>query len=79
MPTRPVAPLAVAKTACKRCGHWSSSPEFGMDISTGYCEVWEKLTNATFTCDQFVEREQLKKDQQALFEQAQEEGEDFDD
>lgn len=61
--------LAAAKKACRGCGHWSSSPEFGMDVSTGYCEVWEKLTSATFVCDQFVEREQLKRDQAALYEQ----------
>lgn len=48
-----------------------------MDVSTGYCEVWEKLTSATFVCDQFVEREQLKRDQAALYEQMGEEGEEF--
>lgn len=55
-----------AKPACKRCGHWSNSPEFGMDSNTGYCEVWEKLTDKDYSCDRFVEREQLKRDQAAL-------------
>ena len=50
-----------------------------MDISTGYCEVLEKLTNATFVCDQFVEKEQHKREQAQLYEQMSEEGEDFDD
>lgn len=65
------------KAACRFCGHWSNSPEFGMDISTGYCEVWEKLTDKNFSCDRFVEREQLKRDQAALYEQMGEEGEEF--
>lgn len=64
-----MSPPATVKKACKSCGHWSSSPEFGMDISTGYCEVWEKLTNAAFVCDQFVEREQFKREQAALYEE----------
>jgi len=72
-------PPAPVKKACKSCGHWSSSPEFGMDISSGYCEVWEKLTSATYVCDQYVEREQHKREQAALFEQMSEEGEEFED
>lgn len=74
----PLAPPPKAK-ACKSCGHWSNSPEFGMDITTGYCEVWEKLTSATYLCDQFIEREQHKREQQEAFERMSEEGEDFDD
>lgn len=50
-----------------------------MDVSTGYCEVWEKLTNATYVCDRFVEREQHKRDQAALYERMQEEGEEYED
>jgi hypothetical protein len=69
--------LAPAKRACRFCGHWSNSPEFGMDISTGYCEVWEKLTSKDFVCDQFVEREQLKRDQAALIGEGDED--DFED
>ncbi|MCA1814319.1 MAG: hypothetical protein LC624_10285 [Halobacteriales archaeon] len=67
------------KPACRHCGHWSNSPEFGMDFSQGYCEVWEKLTNASFVCDQFIAREQFKKEQAALFDQMSEEGEDYED
>jgi hypothetical protein len=40
-----------------------------MDISTGYCEIWEKLTNASFVCDQFVDREQFKRDQAAMYDE----------
>lgn len=50
-----------------------------MDVSTGYCEVWEKLTSKDFLCDQFVEREQHKRDQARMFEEMGEEGEDFED
>lgn len=72
-----MAPAPATKKACKFCGHWSNSPEFGMDFSSGYCEVWEKLTSATFVCDQFVEREQHKREQAALYEQMSEEGEEL--
>lgn len=50
-----------------------------MDVSTGYCEVWEKLTSATYVCDQYVEREHHKRQLQEQFEQAVEEGEEFED
>lgn len=50
-----------------------------MDITTGYCEVWEKLTNATYVCDKYIEREQHKREQQQMYEQMSEEGEDVDD
>jgi hypothetical protein len=50
-----------------------------MDVRTGYCEVWEKLTSADFVCDQFIEREQFKKEQAALYNSMGEEGEEFED
>jgi hypothetical protein len=70
-------PAQPAKKACKYCGHWSNSPEFGMDFTSGYCEVWEKLTSADFVCDQFIERTQLRKEQAALYSQMGDEGEEY--
>jgi len=64
-----------AKPACKTCGHWSSSPAFGMDTMTGFCEIWEKLTSADYACDQYVERGAWQREQQAMYEEMEEEGE----
>ena len=61
--------------SCKLCGRWSNSPEFGMDMGSGYCEVWEKITSATFGCDRFVSKAAFKREQEERFEQMVESGE----
>ncbi|MGQ0535557.1 MAG: hypothetical protein ACT4PT_05755 [Methanobacteriota archaeon] len=57
---------------CRDCGRWSSSPEFGMDTRTGYCQYWEKLTTADFGCDKFVTKAAYDAAQARMMEELEE-------
>lgn len=74
MPPAP-AKASGPKRACRQCGHWSNSPEFGMDSGSGYCEVWEKITLADFSCERFLSREEHRARQDERLQQMIDEGE----
>ena len=57
------------KKACRGCGRWNNNPEFGMDIRTGYCTHWEKLTEASYSCDHFISREDFDRQQAKMMEE----------
>jgi len=69
------SPPGAPSRLCRHCGNWSSSPEFGMDSGSGYCEVWEKLTVAAHTCDRFMTREEFRREQNERLERMLENGE----
>lgn len=63
--------------ACKKCGHWGSSPEFGFDDRTGYCDALEKLTAADYWCDLYIAKEKYQRQQEEIYEQMEAEGGEF--
>ena len=55
--------------ACALCGHWSVATEFGLDDKSGYCDRWEKLTDSSYWCDEFISRDRYQQMQDQLAEE----------